>query len=276
MVFSAGAIVRASGPSAAEIARSIHDATLDPAECYRVRDLSFRKDDIRLYFTDGYLIFSKPAAGERVSAVFTTDVEGGDGEVILLPPTRGERQSLATFTQSPNLDEHIAAAMMIFTDGTGAVLRDRIEKESLGKKVPEVGALMADQWSPVLANIREGFELRMVDDLFSPDPKKSGFLFLGLVGRERGNFDILYDPRAREQIVAGQMAEHATRLRYNIWTSFMSRSVRTGAARRIEPGFSLTHFSIDASLDSNLHMKASTTIKLRVGNAAIRSLPFEI
>jgi hypothetical protein len=267
---------RASGPSAVDLARAIHDAKLDPGECYRVRDLSFRKDDIRVYLTDGYLIFSKPAAGQRVSAVFTTDVEGGDGEVILLPPTRGERQSLATFTQSPNLDEHITAALMVFTDGTGAMLRERIEKEGADKRVPEVGALMADQWSPVLANIREGFELRMVDDLFSPDPKKSGFMFLGLAGRERGNFDVLYDPRAREQIIAGQLADHASRLRYNIWTSFMARSVRTGAAKRIEPGFSLTHFSIDAALDANLHMKASTTIKLRVGAAALRSFPFEI
>jgi peptidase M1-like protein len=276
MLVCAATGARASGPSAAELARSIHDAALDPAECYRVRDLSFRKDDIRLYFTEGYLIFSKPAAGQRVSAVFTTDLEGGDGEVILLPPTRGERQSLASFTQSPNLDEHITAALMVFTDGTGADLHERLQKEGAGKKVPEVGALMSEQWSPVLANIREGFELRMIDDFFSPDPKKSGFLFLGLIGRERGNFDVLYDPRAREQIVAGQLSDHVGRLRYNIWTSFMARSFRTGAAKRVEPGFSLTHFSIDAALDAGLHMKASTTIKLRVGKAALRSFPFEI
>ncbi len=276
MLVCTATCARASGPSAAELARSIHDAALDPAECYRVRDLSFRKDDIRVYFTDGYLIFSKPAAGQLISAVFTTDVEGGDGEVILLPPTRGERQSLAAFTQSPNLDEHLTAALLVFTDGTGAELHDRVKKDAAAKKVPEVGALMADKWSPVLANIREGFELRMVDDLLSPDSKKSGFLFLGLAGRERGNFDVLYDPRAREQIVAGQLADHAGRLRYNIWTSFMSRSFRTGASKRIEPGFSLTHFSIDAALDANLHMKASTTIKLRVGKAALRSFPFDI
>jgi hypothetical protein len=275
-LFCAAAVVRASGPTASELARSIHEAGLDPQECYRVRDLSFRKDDIRVYLTDGYLIFSKPAAGQRISAVFTTDVEGGDGEVILLPPTRGERQSLAKFTQSPNLDEHIIAAMMVFTDGTGALLHDRVEKEGGSKKVPEVGALMAEKWSPALANIREGFELRMVDDLFSPDPKKTGFAFLGLAGREKGNFDVLYDPRAREQIVAGQLMDHGGRLRYNLWTSFMDRNVRTGAAKRIEPGFALTHFSISAGLDANLHMKASTTIKLRVGKTALRCFPFEI
>ena len=276
VLICAAAGVRASGPSAAELARSIHDASLDPNECYRVRDLTLRKDDIRLYFTDGYLIFSKPAAGHRVSAVFTTDVEGGDGEVILMPPTRAERQSLAAFTQSPNLDEHIAAAMMIFTDGTGALLRERLEKEASGKKAPEVGALMAGRWSSVLAGVRDGFELRMVDDLFAPDPKKSGFLFLALAGREKGNFDVLYDPRGREQIVVGQLADHGSRPRYNLWTSFMARNLRIGAAKRVEPGFSLTHFSIDASLDSNLHMKASTTIKLRVGKAPLRSFPFEI
>jgi hypothetical protein len=276
MLIGAAVSGRASGPSAADLARSIHEAALDPAECYRVRDLSFRKDDIRIYFTDGYLIFSKPAAGQRISAVFTTDVEGGDGEVIVLPPTRGERQSLATFTQSPNLDEHFTTALMVFTDGTGALLHERLEKEGTAKKVPEVGALMADHWSPVLANVREGFELRMVDDLFAPDPKQSGFMFLGLAGRERGNFDLLFDPRAREQIIAGQLADHGGRPRYNLWTSFMSHSVRTGASKRIEPGFSLPHVSIDAALDASLHMKASTTIKLRVGKAALRSFPFEI
>jgi hypothetical protein len=47
-VILAAAIARAAEPSAQELARAIHDAALDPDECYRVRDLSFRKDDIRL------------------------------------------------------------------------------------------------------------------------------------------------------------------------------------------------------------------------------------
>jgi hypothetical protein len=276
LLICAASGLRATGPSAVDLARSVRDAALDPEQCYRVRDLSVRKDDIRFYFTDGYLIFSKPAAGHLVSAVFTTAVEGGDGELILLPPTRAERQSLAKFTQSPNLDEHISTALLVFTDGTGELLRDRIEKEGSGRRALEMGPLMAEKWSSILANIREGFQLRMVDDLLGPDPKNSGFLFFGLAGRERGNFDLLYDPRAREQIVAGQISDRGGRLRYNIWTSFMSHGVRTGAAKRIERGFSLTDYSIDASLDAGLHMKASAKIKLRVGGAARRSFPFEI
>src|SRR5579883_1295023 len=92
---------------AAELARSIAANSLDPQECYRVRELSLVREDVRFFFTDGYLIFAKPVAGRRVAAIFTADVEGGDAEVLILPPSRSERKSLASFIDSPNLDEHI-------------------------------------------------------------------------------------------------------------------------------------------------------------------------
>jgi hypothetical protein len=151
-----------AAPTAAELARSIREAGLDPDECYRVRDLSFQKEDIRVYLTDGYLIFSKPVAGARRSAVFTAEVEGGDGEVMLLPPHRGERQSLAMFTQSANLDEHFRAALMIFTDDSMASLLDRMIKEGTGRKAPEMGSVLAEKWSPTLGNVQNGFELRLI------------------------------------------------------------------------------------------------------------------
>jgi len=119
----------AAGPTAAETARAVRDAGLDLDQCYRVRDLSLYKDDIRLYFNDGYLIFSKPVLGRRLSALFTADVEGGDGEVIVIPPTRSERQSLAAFTQSPNLDEHVRTILMILTDDSMTVLRAAIDQQ---------------------------------------------------------------------------------------------------------------------------------------------------
>ena len=107
------ALPSASPSTAADLARTIRESGMDPDECYRVRDLSFVKDDIKVYLNDGYLIFSKPVLGQRLSALFTTDVEGGDGEVIVIPPTRSERQSLATFTQSPNLARVIVSVRRI-------------------------------------------------------------------------------------------------------------------------------------------------------------------
>src|SRR5579883_3485336 len=265
----------AAGPSAAELAEQIRKAGLDPDECYRVRELSFQKEDIKIYLTDGYLIFSKPVAGSRRSAVFTAEVEGGDGEVLLLPPYRGERQSLAMFTQSANLDEHFQAALMIFTDSSTQGLLDKIIKDGAGKKVPEMGAALAEKWTSVLGNVQSGFQIRMIEDLLAP-VQEGGMLFLALSGKQAGSFDMLYDPRSREQIVAGQMAERNGRLTYNVWTSFAARSARMGKAPQPPSWFSLSKYQIDATLDPDLKMKAATKVTIRVGSRPLRVFPFEI
>ena len=93
-------------PSGAELAQSISSATLDTGQCYRVRDLSFTRDEIKFFLNDGLLIFTKPVAGEHVGAIFAGGEESADGELLLLPPNRDERTSLAKFTRTPNLDEH--------------------------------------------------------------------------------------------------------------------------------------------------------------------------
>ena len=260
----------------ADLARLIRSATLDETECYRVRDLSLLKEDLRLYFNEGYLIFSKPVNGERWSAVFSADVEGGDGEVLLLPPYRGERQSLASFTQSPNLDEHFRAAALLFTDGSGEKLREQIVRENRGRKVPELGPVLAGEWNPVLANIEEGFELRLVRDLLTNGQERAGLLFATVAGKELGNFDLFYDARAGEQILAGRMAEHNNRPSYDIWTSFPARGYRNGSSRQPAAEFASERFEIDASLDANLRLKAVTRISIQVGSEAIRALPFDI
>jgi len=192
----------ASPSTAAELARLIRDAGMDPAECYRVRDLRFVKDDIKLYLNDGYLIFSKPVMGQRLSALFTTDVEGGDGEVIVIPPNRSERQSLATFTQSPNLDEHVRTILMILSDDSMPALRAALEQQPDSiKKAPEAGALLAERWDPVVANIAAPMQMRLVADLWSARPGRTGLALFAISGATLGNFDILTDARANHRMI---------------------------------------------------------------------------
>ncbi len=265
----------AAGPSAAELSRSIREASLDPDQCYRVRDVRLQKEDIRIYLTDGYLIFSKPVAGERRSAVFTAEVEGGDGEALLMPPTRGERQSLAQFTNSANLDEHFQAALMIFTDGSTSALIDRITKDGSGRKVPDMGPVLAEKWSPVMSNVQNGFQIRMIQDILAPDPK-GGMLFMAMSGRRMGNFDMVYDPRAREQIVAGQLNERNGHPAYDVWTSFASQTARREAPKPIDPWYTTSAFRIEATLDPELRMKASTHAHIRIGNRGWRVFAFEV
>jgi hypothetical protein len=268
----------AAGPSAAETARAVRDAGLDLDQCYRVRDLSLYQEDIKLYFNEGYLIFSKPVAGNRIAAVFSADVEGGDGEVILLPPQRGERQSLARFTGSPNLNEHFSRALLVFTDDSARSLLDSIEKGA-GRKTPEMGPLLAEQWTPVVSNILESFAPRIAGDLLSPG-RTDGLLLAALAGKTLGNFDVIYDPAASEQIMAGQLMERDQRVVYDIWTRFAARRFRAGSASSpdvtAEQPFALTQFRIEASLDENLRLRAITRASLKVGSKPLRTFAFDV
>ena len=58
----------APAATAADLARAVRENSFDRDECYRVRDLTLVRDDIRIYLTDGHLIFSKPVAGRRTAA----------------------------------------------------------------------------------------------------------------------------------------------------------------------------------------------------------------
>src|ERR1700722_12658014 len=55
--------------AASDLAHAIAQAGLDSQQCYRVRGLTVAKEDLRLYFTNGYLIFGKPAGDAPISAV---------------------------------------------------------------------------------------------------------------------------------------------------------------------------------------------------------------
>ena len=115
-----GAATGLLGATASETAVALREAAFDGQRCYRVRDLSLIREDVKLFLTDGYLILAKPVAGAPLAAFFSAETEQGDGEVLLVPPTASERASLARYTQAPTLNEHFRGALLLFTDGAGA------------------------------------------------------------------------------------------------------------------------------------------------------------
>src|SRR5580658_9941249 len=181
--------------TAADVARALRETSFDRGECYRVRDLTLVKEDIRIYLTDGHLIFGKPVAGHRIAAVFMADTEGGDGEVIVFPPDRAERRSLATFTHSPNLDDHFRDALFLFTGVEYDELQSQIAQNPGNKKMPEIGALMDEQWTPILRNLAESYETRIVLDLLGGSARPPDLLTAIFDSPKLGTFDLIYDPQ---------------------------------------------------------------------------------
>jgi Peptidase family M1 domain len=246
--------------SAADLGDEIQHTALDPAECYRVLDLNFNKEDVKVYLGSGYLIFSKPVQGMHLGAVFVANAEAGDADVLLLPPTRSERSSLATFTNSPNLEEHFKAAVFVFTDGTGDQLLSQLRDNPASKQSSEMGGLIAEKWTPVLSNLISSFETRVVYDVLSAQ-RDNGIFYMAVSGNQLENFDVLYDPTAQDQILVGKLSYRNNRSYFNTWTAFQARSFRNGASPR-GTRYDMDNIRIEAAIQPDLTMQAVTRATL--------------
>ena len=262
-----------AGPSASEIARQIQQSGLDPEECYRVIETDFSKEDLRVFFTSGYLIFAKPVNGVRIGAVFTTEVEGGDAEMLLLPPLRSERMSLANFTESPNLNEHFTSALLIFTDTTGVELAGKM-RTSAFKRVPEMGAMLAEKWSPTLRNIASSFQVRLAEDTLNPRGA-AGFFYMAVGGAKPGNFDVFYDPKNPESLLAGQIVQRKGIDYFDVWTSFPSRSQRKANVEQA-PDIVLDNYRIASTITPELLLQTVTKVTATFRQPVGRAIGFAI
>jgi hypothetical protein len=261
--------------SAADVARAIRENSFDRDECYRVRDLTLIKEDLHVYLTDGYLIFSKPVAGRPIAAAFLADTDGGDGEVMLLPPDRAERRSLATYIDSPNLDEHFRGAVFLFTGDVYDALKKQLPDNPANRKIPELGALLDEQWTSALRNLGAGYQTRLTLDLLGWPASRPGLLVAFFQGIKLGNFDVVFDPSSSEQILAGQLTTRDNRLYFDTWTSFAARSSRLHPAPR-KPELLLRDYRIQAVVNEDLSLSAVTRVKVTPAAGGTPVAPFEI
>ena len=267
--------VAAAGGDAGDIARAIRENSFDRDECYRIRDLTLTREDIRIFLADGHMIFSRPVAGRRIAAVFVADTEGGDAEVLLLPPDRAERQSLAAFTGSPNLDEHFQTALFLFSGDQYAALMEQMAGNAANRKSPETAPLLDEQWTPALRNLGSSYQTRLTLDLLD-NPARRGGLFAALLHSPRlGAFDVLYDPDAPDQILAGKLTARGERLFFDVWTSFPARSARRDPAPPLRDA-TVADYRIEATIDPDLSMTAVTRVKVKPAVDRLVAAAFDI
>jgi len=266
LLLSFSALLRAG--SGQGLVAQVAAAKLDPTECYRVREVNLVRDEAQFFFTDGYLIFSKPVGDTPVAAFFSADVEGGEAELLLLPPLRNERRLLSAHTGAPNLEEHFSQAALVFTADTYRELKAEIARNPFNKKSLEMGALLADRWSALIGSMETSFGLRLSIDLLSPVANRKGFVSATIAGNKLGPFNLVFDPRIPEQMLVGNTAEGL----FEVWSSFTSKSFR---AHAFTPEFTVRDYRIDTVMDADLSMRCTTrvTVKPFLAEAV---LPFEI
>src|SRR5215472_3184489 len=94
---------------------------LDPSRVFRIRDYALDRADLHITFDDGVIAFTQDVAGRITGAFFE-----GEGELLLPPPTKGERASMALFTGSAILEERFVTAYLRFNDDTFANMQSSL------------------------------------------------------------------------------------------------------------------------------------------------------
>ncbi len=260
--------------TAASLGNQLRETEIDPQTCYRIRDLQVRRDDLSIYLTDGYLALSKPVAGRRIFAVYHASEQGDHAEVLVRSPDRGERSSLASYTGSPILNEQVKEAVFITTDGADEELMSVVRESPLSKPAPDMGLLLGSRFNSVLRNIGASFQVRMVQDLLTGD-RAAGFFYGAFSGAALGNFDALFDPAAREQLILGQVTSSPQGGGFNIWTSFETRAARRRAGPRRSPG-SLSNYRIESAIEPDFSMQSVTTADLTPAAEVRGAITFDI
>lgn len=277
LVFGAVQVRAASPEPARQSLDRLLATELDPAQCYRVRDLFLEREDVKLYFTDGLLIFAQPFDGRDVAALFLASEPGDVGELLVIPPTPRERQSVALYTKEAILDERFRSALMLFTDDTADALRREISSSPSTEIDPAAGAAVAPRWSPVLRNILGGVSVRLLADLLSGRPLEEGVFAAAINGGRLGRFDVVIDPHLHEQISIGQTAKREGRRFYNVWAQFESRSFRQNRRERLSINGSLENYSIEADLTGpEMRLRAVVEADLVPAAEAGRTFAFEL
>jgi hypothetical protein len=237
--------------SAAAVLAALRQLTIDPAQTYRVRDLQISRGDIKIYLTEGILAFSTPVAGRPVAAVFTTDQsEGGDGEVLVLPPQTSERAAMAAFSRSPNLDEHFDSAVFFFADDTVKDILSQIQEHPLPAP-PELLPQLTQTANRVLSNSSD-LHVRVTESILDHHKLSNGFFYGRLGGRTLGVFEVVYEPDRFEPVTVGRMTIVNNQPQFKTWTSFRPRG-----APPFVPGAPLIHtYHLDTTIHPDLALSS--------------------
>jgi len=283
--------VAADRNKGAEIAQALRHVAIDPDQTFHVRELELARGDIKIYLTEGVLSFLTPVAGRCIGAVFTTSgVEAGDAEVLVLPTQRSERASLASFIQSPNLDEHFNSALLLFSDDTAREVLRQIQDRPV-RKEPEIARNLAPSLNPVVQAAASELDVRLVQALLDNHKLADGVFYGMIIGRELGAFDVLYTPASFEPVSVGRLVTQINGLQnFQLWTSFRPRHAppydppepRTADYRieaNIHPDLTMSvtaTFTDVASPDDGCVLSFDLSDRLKVLSAEVDGKPVEV
>ncbi len=272
-------------PSAEKLYLQLRSVGLDKSRLYRVREASLDRGAVHISLDDGTIAFTEDVAGRITGAFFE-----GEGEILLIPPDRVERASMALFTEAAILEERFATAYFRFNDDTYAELQPAL------RPADNAGEFVL-QWNEAARNLAQSDALRLLLTFSRWLPVQGGtsqsaadtaadpdrMLHARLQGGKLGTFDVFFDSRAAEQIWVGQLKRAGGEGFYDVWTAFSA-----GPEARLLPAkdkpeteikpqeVAISHYKIKAQVKPPTTLNAEALLQLEVGQSGQRALLFEL
>lgn len=247
---------------------------LDEHRVYNVRGAVIDHPTLQIVLDTGSLAFTQDVCGRTTGAFFE-----GEGEVLLRPPNKVERASLALFTGMAILEEQVSSAYFRFNDNTAANLAPFLSPA-------DNGADFVNQWDQLAKGLSALDALRFLVEFSQFLPAASGaeqveqfppLLHAQLQGDKLGGFDLFWDASSAEPVWAGQIRLRDGIPYWNIWTSFVPPNLpRSPAGLGAEATIDIQSFRIQASVQPPTLLRASTEMDAIVRRGGSRTVVFEL
>jgi Peptidase family M1 domain len=262
---------QAQPPAPAQPAAALYRELLNPkvteTDVYRVRDVSLQREDLHVVLSDGTLGLMRAVDGHVTGAVFE-----GAGEILLVPPDRAERNSMALFTGSAVLEQQFESAYLRFFDD------DLVKQLRAGFRGHDDDADFVGRWQEPVRVLAPVDSLQVLAAMNNESEPASRYLHLRLGGTQLGIFDVFFDGDALEQIMVAQERLHGTAAYFDTWTSFPMRSARDSAQPRpmVFPPIGLSDYRMRLTVEPPTDLKAETEVTITPHYAGQRIVVLEL
>ncbi len=255
-VGSTGSVAQSvSTAGAVALYRELLNPSFDAKDVYQVREVSILREDLHISISDGTIALIREVDGHITGAVFE-----GAGEVLLVPPNRAERTSLAHFTGSAVLELPFQSAYLRFSDD--ALVN---ELRSGFRSPAEDAQEFITRWKDPATVLARGDALPILESMSSSTDAGSRFLHLRIGGTPSGIVDLFYDTDASEQISVAQASVLNDVSFYDTWTSFPMRSVRQAAGEEdpaARPNYDMAGYQLRAKVEPPTDLSAEAEFTL--------------
>jgi hypothetical protein len=255
-----------SGLDPQEVLQQLHNIKVDPDQVYVLRHAQLIRDRAKIFLNRGYIGFFTKAAGKITGAVYI-----GEGEILLIPPTQVEKESLARFIHSPILEEQFSRAVLRFTDQTARELMAVGEKPEPDD--PEKPPDFPQKWnsSPHIFALEDS--PRIFEDLLSESTLP--YFDARLEGNSLKWFQVVDDERSPEAVSVGAARRNGDELFFDRWCAFPSKTSAARFAHQAPGTVKALAYDIDTHLEPDNSMKGRAELLLESLSSVDRVLTFD-